>query len=329
MTKSIRLRKSITKLLMLALMTGACFVLSSCDPELTLNPKYTYTSFGLRLGETIPSDISEYVDLSGLSEKDRKFVIENTQILYDDEPVDGQIFDSAGNHTLTIMYKGSQYRKYTISIVDDEGPVFTATHDLSTYVGDVLSEEDIESMFEVTDNSGDVRLSVSDMDVDYDTAGDYTVRAVAEDPSGNKAEATATVTVETPDYGMEGTYIWISIADQQLSYFVDGQLALNCPVVTGNAGNHDTPTGEFSVIYKARNVTLRGLEDDGEEYESFVQYWMAFLGSEYGMHDASWRSEFGGGIYMGNGSHGCVNMPEAQAAALYDMVSEGTPVFIY
>lgn len=329
MTKSSRAKKRITKLLMLALMLGACFVLSSCDPSLKLNPRYTYTSFGLELGETIPSDISEYVDLSGLSDEDRQFVLDNTQLLYDDEPVDGQIFDSAGVHTLTIIYKGHQYRKYTIEVVDNEAPVFTETKDLTTYIGDVLSEEDLESMFVVTDNSGDVRLSVSDMDVDYNTAGDYEVKAVAEDPSGNKTEATAVVTVEAPNYGMGGTYIWVSIADQQLSYFVDGQLALSSPVVTGNAGNHDTPTGEYSVIYKARNVTLRGQEDNGDEYESFVQYWIAFLGSEYGMHDASWRSEFGGGIYMGDGSHGCINMPESQAAALYDMVEEGTPVFIY
>jgi len=328
-TKSSRAKKRITKLLMLALMLGACFVLSSCDPSLKLNPRYTYTSFGLELGETIPSDISEYVDLSGLSDEDRQFVLDNTQLLYDDEPVDGQIFDSAGVHTLTIMYKGHQYRKYTIDIVDNEAPVFTETKDLTTYIGDVLSEEDLESMFVVSDNSGDVRLSVSDMDVDYNTAGDYEVKAVAEDPSGNRTEATAVVTVEAPNYGMDGTYIWVSIADQQLSYFVDGQLALSSPVVTGNAGNHDTPTGEYSVIYKARNVTLKGQEDNGDEYESFVQYWIAFLGSEYGMHDASWRSEFGGGIYMGDGSHGCINMPESQAAALYDMVEEGTPVFIY
>ena len=314
---------------MLALALGACFVLASCDPVLKLNPKYTYTSFGLKLGETIPSDISEYVDLSDLSDKERQFVLDNTQLLYDDEPVDGQIFDSAGSHTLTIMYKGHQYRKYRIDVVDNEAPVFTETHDLSVYVGNVLSEEELESMFVVEDNSGEVSLSVSDMDVDYNSAGDYEVRASAEDPSGNKTEATAVVTVEVPHNGMSGTYIWVSIADQQLWYFVDGALALNTPIVTGNAGNHDTPTGQFSVIYKARNVTLKGQEDNGEDYESFVQYWMAFLGSEYGMHDASWRSEFGGGIYMGNGSHGCINMPESQAAALYDMVSEGTPVFIY
>ncbi|MBR2706443.1 MAG: L,D-transpeptidase family protein [Mogibacterium sp.] len=320
---------TIRKIAALMLLLGACFVLASCDPVLHLNPKYSYTSFGLELGETVPADIEEYVDLSDASDEDRQFILENTEILYDGEPVKGQIFDSAGEHTLTIMYKGHQYRKYNIDIVDNDPPEFTETNDLTTYTGTVLSEEELESMFVVTDNSGDVKLSVSDMDVDYYTAGEYTVKAVAEDPSGNKAEAEATVTVENPHYGMHGTYIWVSIADQQLTYFVDDSVALSSPVVTGNAGNHDTPTGQYSVIYKARNVTLKGLEDNGDEYESFVKYWMAFIGSEYGMHDASWRSDFGGGIYRGDGSHGCINMPESQAAALYDMVAEGTPVFIY
>ena len=317
------------KAALLALVLTACFVLASCDPVLKLNPKYSYTSFGLELGEAVPSEIEEYVDLSELSDEDRQFVLDNTEILYDGEPVRGQTFDAAGNHTLTIMYKGHQYREYKIDIIDNDPPVFTKTQDLSVYIGNVPSEEEIDSMFEVTDNSGQVKVSVSDMDVDYYTEGEYTVTAVAEEPSVNRSEATATVTVEVPHYGMDGTYIWVSIADQQLYYFVDGELALYSPVVTGNAGNHDTPTGQYSVIYKARNVKLRGREDNGDEYESFVQYWMAFLGSEYGMHDASWRSSFGGSIYRGDGSHGCINMPTDKAAALYDMVAEGTPVFIY
>ena len=321
--------KVIKRVVVLALVLVACFVFASCDPVLHLNPKYSYTSFGLELGETVPSDISEYIDLSELSDEEKQFVLDNTEILYDDEPVRGQTFDAAGNHTLTIMYKGHQYRKYTIDIIDNEPPVFTEARSLSTYIGYVIDEEEIDSMFEATDNSGKVRISTSDMKVDYDTAGEYVVKAVAEDPSGNTAEATATISVVQPHYGMEGTYIWVSIADQQLTYFVDGASALVSPVVTGNAGNHSTPEGSFSVVNKARNVKLKGREDNGDEYESFVQYWMAFLGSEYGMHDASWRSEFGGSIYRGNGSHGCINMPTDKAAALYDMVWVGTPVFVY
>jgi lipoprotein-anchoring transpeptidase ErfK/SrfK len=55
---------------------------------------------------------------------------------------------------------------------------------------------------------------------------------------------------------------------------------------------------------------------------------MPFLGNAYGMHDASWRSSFGGGIYKYNGSHGCVNMPRWAARKLYNKVSVGTIVVI-
>ena len=54
---------TLRKIAALMLLLGACFVLASCDPVLHLNPKYSYTSFGLELGETVPADIEEYVDL--------------------------------------------------------------------------------------------------------------------------------------------------------------------------------------------------------------------------------------------------------------------------
>ena len=48
-----------------------------------------------------------------------------------------------------------------------------------------------------------------------------------------------------------------------------------------------------------------------------------------GLHDASWRSSFGGQIYRTNGSHGCVNLPPSAAKAIFSYVSKGTPVVCY
>ena len=68
---------------------------------------------------------------------------------------------------------------------------------------------------------------------------------------------------------------------------------------------------------------------DGKyEYETPVSYWMPFNGG-IGFHDANWRSKFGGAIYQTSGSHGCVNLPPAKAAALYDLVYTGIPVICY
>ena len=50
------------------------------------------------------------------------------------------------------------------------------------------------------------------------------------------------------------------------------------------------------------------------------------IAGEIGMHDASWRSSFGGTIYQGNGSHGCINMPGWAAQSLYYNAPIGTLV---
>ena len=89
-------------------------------------------------------------------------------------------------------------------------------------------------------------------------------------------------------------------------------------------GVSPTPTGDYKVLSKARNVTLKGAD-----YTSFVSYWIAFKGNSYGLHDASWRSRFGGNIYTYNGSHGCVNMPKSEVSKLYNMVEIGTPVYVH
>ena len=48
-----------------------------------------------------------------------------------------------------------------------------------------------------------------------------------------------------------------------------------------------------------------------------------------GMHDAKWRSSFGGAIYKTGGSHGCINLPPSVAKTIFDNISAGTPVICY
>jgi len=48
-----------------------------------------------------------------------------------------------------------------------------------------------------------------------------------------------------------------------------------------------------------------------------------------GLHDASWRSTFGGKIYVTGGSHGCINLPRSAAETIYNNISAGTPVLVY
>jgi hypothetical protein len=96
--------------------------------------------------------------------------------------------------------------------------------------------------------------------------------------------------------------------------------------ITGTKGKTPTPTGVFKVRSKLRNINLVG-----PSWNSHVKYWMAFKGSSYGLHDASWRSskQFSNHrTYLKNGSHGCINLRPGFAPKLYNAVKKGTTVIV-
>lgn len=135
---------------------------------------------------------------------------------------------------------------------------------------------------------------------------------------------------KTLDLG--NTYIDVDLSKQHVVYFQDGKQKFESDCVSGCvAAGHSTPTGIFSINNKSRNVKLvgGGPKKSKSHYESFVSYWMCFLGNGYGLHDASWRSSFGGDIYKYSGSHGCVNLPTSEAPKLYDLISVGTIVIVH
>jgi hypothetical protein len=120
------------------------------------------------------------------------------------------------------------------------------------------------------------------------------------------------------------TYIEIDYTNQHLWYYREGELVIETDVVTGNINRgNGSPDGVFKIVYKERNATLVG-----EGYSSPVDYFMPFA-YNVGIHDASWRSTFGGEIYKTSGSHGCINAPADIAEQLFEQVEVGTPVIAY
>ncbi|MCR5032635.1 MAG: L,D-transpeptidase/peptidoglycan binding protein [Lachnospiraceae bacterium] len=120
------------------------------------------------------------------------------------------------------------------------------------------------------------------------------------------------------------SYIEIDLTDQMMYLYLEGEKKIETPIVTGNlARKNDTPAGVDYIYYKQKNRTLRG-----PNYTSFVYYWMAII-RHIGIHDATWRKEFGGDIYKTQGSHGCINTPKETMAELYDMVDVGFPVVLF
>lgn len=124
------------------------------------------------------------------------------------------------------------------------------------------------------------------------------------------------------DYG--DSYVEINLTAQHLFLYKNGKLVIESDFVSGNVSKGNaTPTGAYGITYTERNATLRG-----ENYATPVSYWMPFAGN-VGMHDAYWRSKFGGNIYKYGGSHGCVNLPPEVAKVVFENVEKNYPVLVY
>ena len=158
-------------------------------------------------------------------------------------------------------------------------------------------------------------------------------------------EATAKALVEAIEEGAKGTiepvwkysaerkgvddigstYVEISLSAQRMWCFKDGNCIVDTPIVSGNPsrGNATPSGGVWAIDAKMRDYVLRG-----EGYAAPVDYWLPF-NDNVGIHDLKSRTEFGGDIYMTNGSHGCINTPYNNAKKIYENVSKGTPVIVY
>lgn len=123
-------------------------------------------------------------------------------------------------------------------------------------------------------------------------------------------------------------YIEINLSQQKLWAWQDNQVIFSTPITSGaSAYGFGTPTGLFSIYGKERSRYLNGAQY-GWGYNVYVDYWMPFSGG-VGLHDADWRSSFGGQDYISGGSHGCVNMSKSAAAYLYSWATIGTPVSVH
>lgn len=125
--------------------------------------------------------------------------------------------------------------------------------------------------------------------------------------------------------------ILIDLGTQRMYVYEDGDLILSTPITSGR-NRYETIRGTFKIYTKQRNKLMKSPFPD-EEYELWVDYWLGFHRSGYGIHDSCnsrdcWRTVFGGKNYIYNGSHGCVNTPYDAVRFIYNWASVGTTVRI-
>ncbi len=214
---------------------------------------------------------------------------------------------------------------------DESGELVIVREQVELWVDELaLKYNTCDTEREFTSSRGDVILvKYSNYGTELDTKAEkkYLLEALSQERTEEEKHI--------PAYKQEGfvrgmddigdTYIEVDMTEQHMYYYVAGELKLDTDVVTGKTAGkrRGTPEGIHFVYNKQRNRVLRGAD-----YATPVKYWMPVNGA-VGIHDADWRSEFGGEIYKKNGSHGCINTPPKIMAELYEMVEVGTPVIIF
>lgn len=180
---------------------------------------------------------------------------------------------------------------------------------------------------EFTTSSGDI-VEIGGGDYGWVIDKEKEAKQILEDiQSGKKVKRKPIYSQKAQVEGLDDigdTYVEIDYTKQHMWYYEDGKKILECDIVSGNiAEGNGSPDGLYKIVYKKSPAVLKG-----EDYESAVEYFMPFA-YNVGIHDAPWRSEFGGDFYKTSGSHGCINSPGKIAEKLYKRIQINTPVIAY
>lgn len=192
---------------------------------------------------------------------------------------------------------------------------------------DEIADEYTYSLGRTTAVSGGSNGNNHGWEVDRDTEKASLINDIKNGQSISKTPAYKETPCARYLKGVSGnTFVEVDMGNQYLWFYKNGYIVAEGNVVTGNLSESGcaTPEGIYSLNNKQRDTNLVG-----PNYVSPVSYWMPFIKNSIGLHDATWRSQFGGSIYKTNGSHGCVNLPSSLAETIYNSISVGTPVVCY
>ena len=219
--------------------------------------------------------------------------------------------------------------------LDDEGNIATDEETVSEYVAELAYKYNTCSGTRVFNSTSRGPVTVYGGTYGYLIDQQAEIKQLTEDLKSGK-DVTREPVYAQKGNGREGnndvvgTYVEVDLTLQHMWYYKNGSLVVDSPFVSGCIKEKTgTITGTYMLQYKERDATLRGgNEEDDTDYESEVSFWMPFFNG-YGLHDATWRSQFGGTIYKTNGSHGCINLPYSKAEILFNNISAGCPIVVF
>lgn len=144
-------------------------------------------------------------------------------------------------------------------------------------------------------------------------------------------------------YHVSGQVIVVSMVEQTLRLYQNGKLVRSFYVTTGRYELPSLP-GLWTVQARQSPTVFKASEPKSSPYwypPTPINYAINYHWGGYFIHDAWWRVNFGPGTqfphydvggdesFAGNGSHGCINMQENDAAWLYANTSYNTQIIVY
>lgn len=139
-----------------------------------------------------------------------------------------------------------------------------------------------------------------------------------------------------------GSVIIVSMAQQSLHFFVNGKL-VNSFLVTTGRWERPTLPGVWSTQNRQAPTEFKSSDPPSSPFwypPTPIHYAILYHWGGFFVHDAWWRNDYGPGTQFPhqdssgnsssmNGSHGCVNVQEQQAAWLYGNTNWNTQIVIY
>lgn len=136
--------------------------------------------------------------------------------------------------------------------------------------------------------------------------------------------------IKTPTATFEGHWVDIDLSNFYAVAY-DGNKPVYAAMIIAGLDNK-TPTGTFKVLYRVRNETMDSATvgvpkgSPGYYYLPNVQYTQYFKDGGYALHGNYWSPPNAYGRY---GSHGCINLMNADAAWFWSFLTVGSVVSVH
>ena len=133
--------------------------------------------------------------------------------------------------------------------------------------------------------------------------------------------------IPLPPAGLGEHWVLVDLSDQTTTAMIGDEVYYTALGSTGKDG-WETPTGEFTIIYRVENETMTSASIGAEEYYVLenVLYTQYFTNEGHALHFNYWRPD----SVFGNErtSHGCVGLRLSDAEFFWNFLSYGSRIVI-